>query len=439
MAKTGDQKIKLDKKPYKGTRDFYPPEMRAREKAFDLLRRVAESFGYEPYEGPMLEAFDLYAAKTGEEIVRKQLYHFQDQGDRHVAIRPEMTPTLARMVAARQRELPRPVRLYSLPNLWRYEQPGRGRLREHWQFNVDVLGADSLASEVEILSLAMELLLVFAPPENSFSLRLSHRAVLNELTEKLGLDGEAGYRFAKVLDKKEKIKADEFEALLSDEVGLDEGARTLVNRFLSADSLTGLRAEFPENTGLARLEELSSSLTELGYGEWLRVDPSIVRGFDYYTGTIFEIHDNHPENNRSLFGGGRYDNLVGLFGGESLSGFGFGMGDVTLENFLRIRELWPKVPKPVDLFLVLFSEEMVLPTQKLAADLRRQGLNVETALKADKLGKQFKNADNRGARFVGVLGPDELAAGKLVIKDLSAGSQESVGVNEIALHVRLEK
>jgi histidyl-tRNA synthetase len=415
----------LDKKPYKGTRDFYPHDMRIKNWIFNTLQIIAESYGYEPYDGPMLEAFDLYAAKTGEEIVNNQLYSFTDKGGRKVAIRPEMTPTLARMVAVKQRELPKPIRLYSIPNLWRYEQPGRGRLREHWQFNVDVLGPDTRFSEIEIFLLAADLLNAFNPPPKSYKILISHRDILDAfINQKLSLEPKKAAAFAKILDKRAKLKDGEFDSILRDEFSFDNEKKAEVHQFLNSD-IKKMETIFPENPGVLRVKEILEELEKLEYSE-IYFQPSIVRGMDYYSGTIFEIYDNHPSNNRSLFGGGRYDNLVSLFGGEKISGFGFGMGDVTIQNFLQTYNLLPSLKKDARIYIVLFSDDLYLETMKISNLLRKNGIPAEISLNTDKLTKQFKTAANKGMDFVIVPGPDDLKVKKVVVKNMNKGTQEDV-------------
>lgn len=295
---------KLPTSNYKGTRDFYPEDMVFRNWMFSRMREVVESFGYREYDGPILESIDLFKAKSGQEIVEKQLYDFVDKGDRHVTIRPEMTPTLARMVAAKVRDLPKPIRWFSIPNLWRYEAPGHGRLREHWQLNVDIFGVNSLRAEFEILQLAASILYAFGAKSTDFRIQFSHRRILSDFLQKsLGLPADKEQSVAKILDKKSKITREEFLSLLREVLDNPETQIPLIDRYLESD-LTSL-TQFPEISPevIAEMQNFYREMEAVGHSDNLDFDPSIIRGFDYYTGFIFEIFDTDPKNKRSLYGG----------------------------------------------------------------------------------------------------------------------------------------
>ncbi len=426
---------KLSTRPYKGTRDFYPDEMRLREKIFYAFRQTLLSFGYEAYDGPMLESFDLYAAKSGEEIVNEQLYSFEDRGGRKVALRPEMTPTLARMVAAKGAELPRPIRWFSQPNLWRYERPQRGRLREHWQLNVDLLGIDSEVAEVEIVQVAIALMRSFGAGIEDFEVKINHRQLMNDLFDNvMNLSAEHVPDVARAIDKRAKIPPEKFHELLS-AAGCDATQIETLDRFLNA-SLMDLEEMLGESKGFQSLCAFFDQVNALGLGSVCRFDPSIMRGLDYYTGIVFEMFDKHPDNRRALFGGGRYDNLVGMFGGQSISGVGFGMGDVTFKDFLDTHGLLPAVTAPTDVLVGLFNEDMLTPSLRVASDLRGAGFRVESVLTSQKLGKQFQSADKKGIPFVLMLGPDEAEAGVISVKHLASGQQEQVSLPELANYLQ---
>ncbi|MEK7690938.1 MAG: histidine--tRNA ligase, partial [Bdellovibrionota bacterium] len=342
----------LSNQPYKGTRDFFPPAMRLRRWMFGQLRQVVEGFGFEEYDGPMLEPFELYAAKSGEELVNQQLYWMVDRGERKIAVRPEMTPTLARMVSSQVQELPKPVRWFSIPNLWRYERPQRGRLREHWQLNVDILGGDPLLADAEIIQVGLALLDCFGGGAHA-QVRINNRRLMDTLfREKLGLTPEMGLQVTKAIDARDKIGDAAYTEWLAGKIGLQAGQIEVLERFFKAPFTETARTMPCE--GSAELEKLFALLRESGVAETRVVyDPTVLRGLDYYTGTVFEIYDTSPENRRAMFGGGRYDNLIGLFGNQKLSGVGFGMGDVTLENFLEIHGLKPSLPTGVDVLVTL--------------------------------------------------------------------------------------
>jgi histidyl-tRNA synthetase len=410
----------LSTESYKGTRDFYPQDMQFRNWMFGKLASTVRSFGYREYGGPMLESFDLYAAKTGEEIVNQQLYHMEDRGGRKIAVRPEMTPTMARMVAAKIHELPRPVRLYSIPNLWRYERPQRGRLREHWQLNVDVLGGDPLLAETEVLTLAVEIMRAFGGGER-MQVRVNHRQLMDEFfTKRMELTTEQAHKVVKAIDARAKVDDAKFKGWLI-EAGLQESKIAELEKFFSS-SLEQIRSDLP-CAGSEHLMALFRALEESGVSKQVVFDPTIMRGLDYYTGTVFEIYDVSPENHRAMFGGGRYDNLMGIFGKESLSGVGFGMGDVSLQNFLETHGLVPKFESEIDVFVSLPSLSLRGLSEEVARSLRNGGFNVMTPLSEGGFGQQLKLANKHEAKLAILFGEAELQEGKVVLKFLKTGEQ----------------
>lgn len=435
----------LPTSPYKGTRDFYPEDMRFRREMFGRWRRVCEAYGFGEVEGPLLEPLAIYAAKTSEEIVRTQLYNFTDRGGREVAIRPEFTPTMARLAAAKLQELPLPVRWYGIPNVWRYENPQRGRLREHWQLNVDMFGAAGLSAEIEVLSLGQDLLRAFGAPSGSFELRINHRALTDHIFRVvLGLTEAQAAGAASAVDRRAKVEPEAFRKLLlvaglsaDQEKRLQEiwSEAALAAALAPIDALAVLEKAIGAGAaGLGELRELVEALTALGQAGSLRVDLSVMRGFAYYTGTVFEIYDTHPENNRSLFGGGRYDNLMGAFSKKSVSGFGFGMGDVTFENFLKVHGLLPQTPPTAQSAILIMGDTPAdrIRAMGLAAKLREQGANVFVTLGGGKLGKQFQAAEKSGALRVVIFGPDEEKRGVAAVKDLASGEQKDTALEVLA-------
>ena len=424
----------LSTKPYKGTRDFYPEDMRIQQWMFKHLRSVAESYGYQEYDGPMLESLELYAAKPGEEIVNTQLYSFEDRGGRKVAMRPEMTPTLARMVAGQVNELPKPVRWFSFPNLWRYERPQRGRLREHWQFNLDILGGDPLLADAEVLQLAYDVVDGFNGADR-VQIHVNNRRLVDHfLAVPLGLQPEQALKVCKAIDAKNKISPEQFDNLLI-EAGVDASKVNELKEFFEKDFQT-LSKEYPCE-GITEIETVMQSLQDQQLGEVVRFDPQIMRGMDYYTGTVFEMYDTSPENNRAMFGGGRYDNLVGLFGKNTLSGVGFGMGDVTLRNFLETHDLLPKFDSWHDFFITMTGSEDVGRGQKISRALRKQGFKVLQSIHQSKLGQQLKIADKHQAKFAVIFGESEWNEGKVVFKNLLTGQQTVRPVDDILSADRL--
>lgn len=403
---------KLSLEPYKGTRDFYPKDQFIQNYIFGVWRKVAERFGYLEYNASILEETDLYRAKSGEEIVSEQTYSFTDRGGRDVTIRPEMTPTVARMVAQKRKELSFPLRWFSIPNLFRYERPQRGRLREHWQLNCDIFGVDSIEADVEIISLAYEIMKGFGAKDENFVIKLNNRRALNRLFSEMGLDEEKQKTFRRLLDKKGKIP------------DFDEQAKAILGKPFNAN------LEPDKETS-----ELMQKLTKLGITNVV-FEPFLVRGFDYYTGTVFEMYDTNPVNPRALFGGGRYDDLVGIFGVEKVSGIGFGWGDVTTRDFLETYNLLPEYQPPVKLY-ICHLENYLEAANQLASDLRKQGVNVAVDLTSRKVSQQVKTADKENIPFVLVVGEEEAKSGKFKLKNL-AKSEENV-INRQDLKIFLAK
>ncbi len=397
---------KLSLEPYKGTRDFYPKDQFIQNYIFGVWRKVAERFGYLEYNASILEETDLYRAKSGEEIVSEQTYSFTDRGGRDVTIRPEMTPTVARMVAQKRKELSFPLRWFSIPNLFRYERPQRGRLREHWQLNCDIFGVDSIEADVEIISLAYEIMKGFGAKDENFVIKLNNRRALNRLFSEMGLDEEKQKTFRRLLDKKGKIP------------DFDEQAKAILGKPFNAN------LEPDKETS-----ELMQKLTKLGITNVV-FEPFLVRGFDYYTGTVFEMYDTNPVNPRALFGGGRYDDLVGIFGVEKVSGIGFGWGDVTTRDFLETYNLLPEYQPPVKLY-ICHLENYLEAANQLASDLRKQGVNVAVDLTSRKVSQQVKTADKENIPFVLVVGEEEAKSGKFKLKNLKLGKEVVVNQENI--------
>ncbi len=316
-------KPKLSTEPYKGVRDFYPEDMDVQNYIFDVWKKIAESFGYQEYTASLLEPAELYETKSSEEIVNEQMFTFVDRGGRKVALRPEMTPTLARMVAAKRKSLKFPLRWFSIPNVFRYERPQRGRKREHWQLNCDVMGIADTSAEVEIISLAHAIMKEFGAKDEDFEIKINDRKLINDIFEKIGGAGaDTRAEVLHLLDKREKI--DDFDLRLERELGKEKR-----DEFL----------EMLEKTDSSKnLDKLKEELKLKGLSNII-IDTKLARGFDYYTGMIFEVFDTHKDNRRSLFGGGRYDNLLEIFGVEPVPTIGFGMGDVTIRDFLETHNL----------------------------------------------------------------------------------------------------
>lgn len=427
----------LSTQPYKGARDFYPEDMRIRNYIFGVWKSVCKSYGYEEYDGPFLEAFELYAAKSGEELVNEQLYSFEDRGGRKVAIRPEMTPTLARMVAGQYKTLPQPIRWFSIPNLWRYEKPQRGRLREHFQLNVDIFGVDGVEADFEVVSLAIDIMKKFGANESMFEIRVGNRRLLNDVFGQLGISQEQGARVLKALDKKSKISSDEFTNLLKEDAKISNEQISKLNDFI-ANPLPAVQSLLKTSRGAQEVDGLLKLAKENGKEKFIKYDSTIIRGFDYYTGNIFEQFDLNPKNNRSMYGAGRYDDLVELFGVQKLSGVGFGMGDVTLLNFLEDWNLLPKFEAEVDYFVTVWPGNNADKISfEVAEKLRSLGKNVETWLeKGTKIDKQLKFADRKGIQNVIIIGEEEVKNKTITTKNMKSKKQETKSLEEFLNEVK---
>ncbi len=419
--------MKLSTDSYKGVRDFYPEDMAIQNQIFDIWRSVSHKYGYQEYNASVLEPADLYRAKSGEEIVNEQTYTFKDRGDREVTLRPEMTPTVARMVAGKKRELAFPLRWFSIPNLFRYEQPQRGRLREHWQLNVDIFGVDNLQAEVEIIQMAYDITLAYGLKPTDFEVRINNRKLMNYITKDVfALDDERAKKLSKLIDKKEKLPKDTFE-LLAQEILNDKSQQflTLIYSNNFEEFTTHLQQTKEEHEGLKEIKSVIESLEKLGITN-ARFDQTLMRGFDYYTGIVFEVFDKNPQNRRSVFGGGRYDDLLSLFGGEKVPAFGFGAGDVVARDLM---ETYGKInkdnkPSPADIYLCLLNKDVVGFAQDLAQSIRNKGKKVSIDFSFRKIGDQIKNADRMNIPNVICIGEEEVKSGKLKIKNLKTGNEE---------------
>lgn len=422
----------LSTAPYKGTRDFLPAEMSVRTQVFSKLYGVIESYGFERYDGPLLEPVELYEAKSGSELVNEQLFTLTDQGGRRLALRPEMTPSVARMIAANAPQLAFPARWYSHPNCHRYERPQKGRVREHWQINVDVFGSESLEAEVEIFELIHDMLGALGAKPSQYEIRANDRVLAHSaLRTYARIPDELLGKVMRVLDRWEKYPRDVVLKQLG-ELGLDAASITACEELTTKDFAGICAVAAPEDVAKSRLATiLNDGMTNAA----LRFDPLIVRGLDYYTSTVFEVFDTNPENRRSIFGGGRYDNLTALFSKQRIPGIGFGMGDVTLMDFLAGHGLAPEANAGAQVVVLPLSPSTRTPLKEAAARLRRAGLRVTTPHEETNLGKELKKADKCGAKVAVIIGEDELARGKLVVRDLRRSTQREVAREDITAAV----
>lgn len=421
----------LSTQPYKGTRDFYPEEMRLRNWFFGVIRNVLETSAFEEYNGPMLESLALYAAKSGEELAGEQTYNFLDRGNRHMAIRPEMTPTVARMVAAKMGELNFPLRWFSFPNMYRCENPQRGRLREFWQVNVDIFGCDSFEADLECIANAIHLLCAFGADASMFTVHISNRRFFNDVVSSIAnTDAEGCRKISKIIDKRKKIPREVYEKELA-LLGMTEEQIAKLDSLYSA-SVEEATAICPDSTGSQELLHLFEMLKKIGLDSFCCFDFGIIRGLDYYTGTVFEVFDNAPENNRAMFGGGRYDNLVGLFvNNAKISGVGYGMGDVTLENFLTTHNL---IPAELTAKKVLITRFADIPYEQYVAlwdKLRTAGIASSIYLGIKKFGKQIDYAVKENYTHVLIMGESEMQEGVVKIKNLVTREEQTVCAEDL--------
>jgi histidyl-tRNA synthetase len=411
-----------------GFRDFYPDELTLRAHIFRTWREVARRYGFEEYDGPPLEPLDLYTAKSGQEIVG-QLYNFTDKGGREVALRPEMTPTFARMVAAKANGLKKPIRWFSVPQLFRYERQQRGRLREHFQLNCDLVGEPGPLADTEMIALAIDVMRAFGLNSKDVRVRLSDRRVMRALLLGGGLTEDQLTLAYQVIDKLERNAPKDVTLQLS-AAGMSPRAAQSVfataglrGREAVRDALEGVPGGMEAGQGLFRTLD---ALDAMGLGDFIDVDLTIVRGLAYYTGTVFELFDA-GKSLRAICGGGRYDGLLLALGGVDLPAVGFGMGDVVLAELLRGRSLAPAASGAVEVFVAAVTPEDLPYALTLSHQLRDAGLSAEFALSGQPLGKQLKLADTRGARSVVLIGPDDRARGEVILKNLGANVQRSVG------------
>jgi len=398
----------------KGTRDFYPEQMALRNWLYASMRAAAQSFGYQEYDGPFIEAIDLYAAKSGDELVKKQSFVFTDRGGDEITLRPELTPSLARMVATRQAQLPRPIRWWSFGPFWRYEQPQKGRSREFFQWNVDLLGIENPAADAELVAVAATFFRLVGLTSDEVKIQFNNRRLMEAEIKAMDLFEKKTQVF-RLIDRREKMRPDAWDDYAA-ELGLSRAQITELKNLLA-------------NRNLWKKSEESTAFVEavdaLGAGQYLEFEPTIVRGLDYYTGTVVEARDRESEF-RAILGGGRYDDLVGDVGGDRVPGIGFAMGDMVIA---LVAQKYGKVPplrtSPTEILVTTFDQSGQTEALKLASELRAAGFKVEWYPEAAKLDRQLKYANLIGARVAVIIGPDEAAKGIVTLKDLAAREQNT--------------
>ena len=401
----------------KGTREFYPEQMALRNFIYERVCRAAQAFGYQEWDAPFIESIDLYAAKSGEELVKKQSFTFTDRGGDFVTLRPELTPSLARMIAAKQGELTFPVRWWSFGPFWRYEQPQKGRSREFFQWNIDMLGVSSPEADAELIAVAATFLRSVGLSPEQAAIYVNNRRLMESEFDALGIPQEKRLDVSNMVDRRSKMDSAKWDTYV-----LESG--------LSQTQLGGLKVILGDFDLWKKSDELIrtfAALEALGVKEYVKFDPNIMRGLLYYTGTVFEAFDTSGSLKRAIMGGGRYDNLLADVGGQPLSGVGFAMGDVVIGIILQEKGLLPEfIPSPAPILVTIFDESLLKESYSLSAEIRRAGLNVLCYPEPAKLQKQFKFADKMKARIVLTIGPDEAANAQVAVKNLINGEQVTV-------------
>ena len=413
----------------RGTRDFYPEDMRVRNWLFEKFHSAALSHGFEEYDSPVLETEELYTRKSGEDITQ-QLYNFKDKGDRRVSLRPEMTPSLARMVMARSGILPLPIKWYSIPQCWRYERTQRGRGREHYQWNVDIWGAEGVEADAELISVLAHFFESVGLSEEDLVIRVSSRKVLEEVLGKLGISGDDFSKTCVIMDKMDKLPPEAIQTQLA-EIGLDQGAVSTIQEFLAIDGLEQLCEELGEDSIAAHeIRSLFSLVESYGLEEWISFDASVVRGLAYYTGPVFEANDRSGDL-RAICGGGRYDRLIGTLGGKDLPATGFGFGDMVIMELLESKGLLPVLSQGVSDVVFGMGPELRGAAMKVANQLRSKGRRVDLVLEDKRMKWVFKHADRIAADRLVMVMPDEWANGIVKIKQLSTGEESEASFEEL--------
>jgi histidyl-tRNA synthetase len=411
--------------PVKGTRDFYPDRMAIRNWLYQKVRKVSESFGYQEYDGPFLERIDLYAAKSGEEIVKEQAFVFQDRGGDHISLRPELTPTLARMVAQRQNELALPLRWWSFGPFWRYERPQKGRTREFFQWNIDLIGTNTPEADAELIAVSALFFENVGLTSSQVGILVNDRHLMETLFQELGINAHQNKSAFHLIDRVDKLSGAEWEAF-----ALESG--------IQQNQYSGLRDMLNDHdlwNKSHQLRRVFDAVDAMGVRDYVHFDPKIVRGLDYYTTTVFEGRSLEGEG-RALLGGGHYDNLVNDVGGSPLPGVGFAMGDVMITLLLEQYGLCPKFCEGIaPIFITVFDETRLKDSFALAAEIRQTGQKIYCYPEAAKLQKQLKLADRMGTRFVIILGPDEEEKGVVTLKDLVNHNQQTIARGEVGRYL----
>ena len=418
----------IDLQPVKGTRDFFPEEMRLRNWLFEIWRSASVQAGFEEYDTCVLEHEDLYIRKAGDEI-SKQLFSFEDKSGRRLSLRPEMTPSLARLVLQHNKSLSFPIKWFSMPQCFRYERMTKGRRREHFQWNADIIGQPHILAEAEILMLLISACESMGLTKKEFKVFINDRRILNAILTQINVPEDLHSTVLVILDKRDKISSEALVAMLED-TGMSAKQVGQLNEFLSNTDLKDLEENLSDTTGVEQLHSLMDMMDTAGCSGYLKFDISIVRGLSYYTGAVFEV--NSPEKkHRAICGGGRYDSLLSAFGGETVPAVGFGFGDVVVLDVLKEMGRFPELPRKLDYTIIPFANEQVGIALKIAAELRMRGSVVDCNFSMRKMKKTMRQANESGAAKAILLFPEELAEDKVVIRDMILHEQKPVKIADL--------
>ncbi|MCC7304156.1 histidine--tRNA ligase [bacterium] len=433
----------LSSQPYKGARDFYPEDMRIRNYIFSTWRKVCELYGFDEYDFPILENLEVFASKSGEEIVGTQLFSFVDKGDRKVAIRPELTPSTVRMIAGRYDQLPKPIKWFMIGNNWRFEKPQKGRGREFYQLEANIFGVPEIEADFEIFSMIIDIMSAFGANESMYRIYFSDRRLISALlNDYLQLDDNKQFVARRLMDKRKKVTEQEF-ALMLTAAGLTKTQAESIEGFMQCkfESLSKIIPSdiLATNNGYSNVQKLEKLLKKFDLMKYCEFDPAIIRGFDYSDGLVYEVFDKNPENRRSMFGGERFDRLINIYGKYDLAATGFAMGDITLQEFLIGWNLLPELATKTQVVVTRFpnsTAQLEEYTQKIARDLRKAEITVDLYTTGDKLEKQLKYADKKGIPFVIIAGDDEMQRNVVKLKNLKTKEQKEVTVTDIEKELR---
>ena len=418
----------IDLQPVKGTRDFFPEELRLRNWLFEIWRRTSVQAGFEEYDTCVLEHEDLYIRKAGDEI-SKQLFSFEDKSGRRLSLRPEMTPSLARLILQHNKSLSFPIKWFSMPQCFRYERMTKGRRREHFQWNADIIGQPDILAEAEILMLLISACESMGLTKKEFKVFINDRRILNAILTQINVPEDLHSTVMVILDKRDKISSEALVAMLED-TGMSAKQVGQLNEYLSNTDLKDLEENLSDTTGVEQLHSLMDMMDTAGCSGYLKFDISIVRGLSYYTGAVFEV--NSPEKkHRAICGGGRYDSLLSAFGGETVPAVGFGFGDVVVLDVLKELGRFPELPRKLDYTIIPFASEQVGIALKIAAELRMRGSVVDCNFSMKKMKKTMRQANESGAAKAILLFPEELAEDKVVIRDMILHEQKPVKIADL--------